>query len=335
MSTEFELVRGNYGTAEEPLEANVVEKVDTRTFSTNDGQARATRTFLVWGKLSPIQSGLDVLIATDTVTGITIPAFDEPHPEFADLRTREYRINQVEGSNTSVAGATDHIWEITWQYETEYGGPGTWTPNLVQWGTTQSSQFVDAWRAYDENLVTPTIQSDPDPEVHTIANPQPDEDVAGIRIHSKGIPKSSLLISMGFEVERHVSAESWAELGPLLATQTNGIGKRNENDFIFEGDAGAVLMTAGASVRVGQTRYILKYRFVLDEWYHLRQNIARRPNGDAEPNVDIFSLPLDNGGQDPPDAPSPPTFNVDKYLVYWVQPFPETFDYGLFGITNL
>lgn len=266
----------------------VYEAIDSRPLQLQSGEWTASRTFHVWDDAAPIAN----TIACYALLGTGgLPIYGDQFPDAVapliatspDIRRRE--------------GHTD-TYVVTWTYTQAPISPlQAKEPNdvgYVEFSADVRGEFVDAWRAISPTTMATLVGG-------TYANGTPatsfDDDIGGTAIDVAGEPKSVLVRQA--EVEFGVTQEDV----PSLGWQAAFVGRRNNVEF--NGAAVGKVLFLGASVnRIAARKYRIGYRFLVDEWYHMRQAPFVNPDGSV-----ALGAYVNNG--------------IHAGGVYFVQPYPD------------
>lgn len=260
-----------------------------RTFASSD-KYTASRKFI--GYEDEIDSdGLRLNAeAMDVMLASGMPSRGQTHPDASFLFANSFNMSQSQENFG--------VWEVTWEYTATQVGSGGDNPlqpdeldSLV--GLTVESNFtiVDIYQKVDEDTF-----EDVDKD-----NPGVTTNIGGTLVALMGNPISKALPTTTINITQEIIATDFNMSGILDKS-----GKRNKSPWLGL-DAGSVVF-AGISVsRSDVDKYKLTWKFVWDQWYHLRQI----PEYDVNGKVVFQNYVL-----------------LVQQNAYWRQPFPETIEFG-------
>jgi hypothetical protein len=187
------------------------------------------------------------------------------------------------------------IWDVVWEYKSTVVGSGGDNPlqpdeTELYVGLSVDSSFtlVDMYKS-GFSLASVDIN-----------NPNKTTDVGGTLEALHGNPISKALPTTTITITEDIVSDNFT------LSRLEDSGKRNLNPWLGL-PAGSVVFAGVTVNRTGQGKYKMSYKFVWDEWYHLRQIPDYDENG---------KVIYDN-------SVTPVTQEV-----FWRQPFKETIDFG-------
>ena len=168
-------------------------------------------------------------------------------------------------------------------------------PNFVSFTLSQRPVAVDLFRSDDGTL-----------EVLEGG------DVKGLPVDESGVPITAFIIQQDLELSvRYPSFDRVPNISSLYL-----VAKRNSTPFLGA-DAGTLLFTGMSVSRDGVSSYRANFTFTWDQWRHMRQVASRDQNGEI---VLTDRFEVDD------------RFKAD--LVIYKQPFPDTENFNILGITD-
>lgn len=191
-------------------------------------------------------------------------------------------------SADAIEDSQNQAWTLTLSYTSE----ATNDAEYIALDMNSSAVAVDVFRAG----ATPPGNFD------TPGN----SDIAGTPVDQGGQPVTALIPTQELTITNFRSDNNAAAIRLAL-------GKRNSTTWLGAG-IGYVLFTGASAKRVGPTKYEVQYKFVYDDFAHLRQVAIR--DLDGRPKI---STPQSDG-------------RANASLVVWRQPFPGTYNFGSMGI---
>lgn len=286
------------------MTVTIAEIKESRTvFKNDDGVIEGLREFIVAGDSSTTVTtaaqAIAELAAADPAV-IEIPPRElERHPEDPRLIARTWQIDPMPDRGA------DGAWIIRWFYRTAtiIGGTGE---ESLRINVKLENQFIDKWRVWTYDSIN---FGGPDGNgefpLLSVTNPAR-ANIGGIQVDSAGEPISSLVPVLRVDVSLKMSP-------PInLALWSQQVGGRNSNSVLLSG----FLLGRGKALYIGtdvnqitDDELDVVHSFVVDRDFHLRQMAQR--------DVDGKVITEEVGANDR---------SVAK-IVYWVQPFPNTFDF--------
>jgi hypothetical protein len=272
----------------------VLETIDSRPLQTQGGITTATRSFTVYDDATPITDAVQVYTLFGTAG---LPNYGEQFPNAAiALIANDVTVRRMENQ-------TD-VYEVVWSYiQVSFGLLDVKEPNepgYVDVSASANAEPVDAWRSLNAVNISALVAQGAHYQNGT---PQNDDifDIGGRPIDIAGEPVSRLVRKV--ESTFSITVDAVPNLGFFAAF----IGRRNSLNF--NGSAPGRVLYLGADIRrISKQRWSISHRFSLDEWLHMRQQIARFPDG--TPILGSFSS----------------TAGVRAQYVTFVQPFPDLAD---------
>ena len=225
----------------------------------------------------------------DILDDAAMPAIGQNHPDVPNLVADTYTMTP----SPERPGA----WEVQWQYipASQFipdSGPleiPDEAAAFIPIDITAGVTLVDGWRGRPDVSVGPVN----DPSYGLSIN-----DIGGGEIHAKGEAVTIPVVTWEIKITETIVTGSLTIEGLL-----HRAGKRNASPWLGAG-AGYVLYVGSNITRTAAGVYQVDHTFAWDKWKHKRQQPARRPDGTPDWNA------------------------TDGLEVYWVQPFPDTVDFG-------
>lgn len=243
------------------MSLNIVEQLGSRQISRTDGKLSARRGFHVWNSTSPLTTPGQVYALSGTGG---LPYFTEPFPESPNLIARDYNISRVDGHRD--------LWLVEWDYQpgdsltssqkdpTEIG--------YVEISARLSASFVEAWRSLQPQAFAALMLSVYPNGSNNSSRPN----IGGAPIDVAGEPMQ--------DVVRQVEIQVSETLGgiPNISAMLPFVWRRNNTPFL--GAPVGQLLYVGANVnRIDVDRFRFEHTFVLDRWWHMRQQPYKFPDG--------------------------------------------------------
>jgi hypothetical protein len=280
--------------------ATVIRELqESKPVEVQAGQKTATRRFAVFDDTTPANFTRPDQVENIFGTGVfpnDMPTYGSAFPGMTTLMAMEPRIKPMPGN--------PYVWEVEWAYLRTNFVVGSQQPYEVgyrEFSYEATGQFVDAWRTTGAAFIGASQSGTP---VGLFT------DIGGTAIDSGGDPTSLLLIQQVFSVLEVVEGST---LGGTFAAY---IGKRNASPYL--GASAGRLVYAGiqSTTRVATGIFARTHRIVWDAWCHMRQQPLRDEDGT------VVKFARDDGG-------GLTTWHAS--YVRWVQPYPSTMDFGIFG----
>lgn len=268
------------------MSVQVQEQIASRAVSKSGGKLTARRSFHVWNTAVAIDTPGQVVVLFGT-SGL--PVYGEAFPESPNLLARDYRIARADGH-------TD-LWVVEWDYGIgdQVGLIGR-EPGEI--GYTEITArigggFVDAWRALTGaqlSALTAVGAAYPSGSGNSSRS-----DIGGTPIDVAGEPLQDVVRQVEIQITEIQGGM------PDLSFYLPFVWCRNNTSFL--GARIGQLLYTGANVsRIDVNRFQWEHTFVLDRWWHMRQ----QPYKYADGRIPMMGQP---GRQ-----------NAES--VFFVQPFP-------------
>ena len=238
----------------------VIEVVDGRRISFDEGAVEAERTFIFNGYsgeadviLNAFRSSQDQI--GDSSVKLRVPAIGEQHPEFPSiLFCYAYDLSQMPGE-------TDK-WRATFRYRRTEGtlvidstaniGAGPALDGFEEITARVSGSFAEMYRA------GPDLQTEE----------EIDGDIGGEPIDRAGVPTSVLRKQMEITLNRTVVGQQ----GETVETLVPFVGTLN-NVRLFGIDRGKLVYRGANIQRVETNKFIVSHTWLYDSFYHRIQEI--------------------------------------------------------------
>lgn len=225
----------------------------------------------------------------------TMPDYGEAHPSIAGLVAIDF-------ANLRPDPSSANVWNISWNYLRTSASSGTspGTPGYWEYQYRASATTEEAWRENSPDASGPQLVF-PANGIPAFTNGSPN-DVGGVSIDSAGEPGSTIRAVQVVEITRHVEGQHTPAAAFAL------LRKRNQSTFLGAQPGRLAYTGISASARLDTNLFSISQAIVWDEWYHMRQIVARGSNGEpyrkayAGTNIGV---PW-----------------VAEY-VYWTQPLPK------------
>lgn len=266
----------------------VIEKQETRSWTTSDGKQQATRTYVVWDETSPFTTTFQIRerFGLTPASGSPLPSLGDEMIDDPDLFATDVSIDRIEGTD---------IWQVKYTYK-QGGGGGVKAPSengYVQMTLNFQVSFKNVFR---RGMAYPT-NGNPTSETSNIG---------GTPVDVNGVPMSVPYYQTNVTISetRHGGID-------MVAAQNSRIrdGRGKRNSAAFYGSAIGRLLFQGARVsRTGTNIWQFDYEFVEAQDFHLIQvpqinqlgNVQTTPVNGIERATNVF----------------------------WHQPFPDGFDFN-------
>lgn len=234
----------------------VIEKMDSRSVSDQNGPKQGIRRFFVYD-----DSGAISLPSQITFGDGTLPQFADAFPGEDDIFATYFSIDPVPDSA--------YTWEVVWTYtpglNQEVPDTDPSSPGYVEFSVEYGGIFKDAWRS------APTQWSE------TYAN----QDIAGIPIDQAGNPTSIFVPQQRLIVTETITISSMTSRQMTIAST---VGKRNSSGF-YGAAAGTLLYEGASGNKVSALTMQLVHRFSYDRFLHAEQSPAYNIQGDVDRQI--------------------------------------------------
>lgn len=243
------------------MSVKIVEQLGSRQVSRTDGKLTARRSFHVWNDTTPLVSPVQVYALSGTGG---LPYFTEPFPESPNLVARDYNISRVDGHQD--------LWLVEWDYQTGDSLTGSQKDpteiGYVEISARLSASFVEAWRSLTPQAFA-ALMAGPYPSG---SNNSSRPDIGGTPIDVAGEPLQDVVRQVEIQIAETVGGV------PNLSSMMAFVWRRNNTPFL--GTPVGQLLYVGANVnRVDVDRFRMEHTFVLDRWWHMRQQPYKFPEG--------------------------------------------------------
>lgn len=247
------------------MSVQVLEQLGSRDVSKSGGKLTARRSFHVWDEAAPLATPGTVVVLFGTGG---LPVYGETFPESPNLQARDYRLSRVDGHRD--------LWLVEWEYveadlisstvpEVQPGEVG-----YVEITARITAGFVDAWRALTTvELADLTKAGGKYPFGNNNASRL---DIGGTPIDVAGEPTQQIVRQIELQVTEVQSGI------PNLTAYLPFTWARN--NVAFMGAPIGQLLYVGANVsRIDVAKFQWQHTFVLDRWWHMRQQPYKWPDG--------------------------------------------------------
>lgn len=271
------------------MSVQVVEQLGSRDVSKTAGKLTARRGFHVWNSAVALSTPGSVVVLFGT-NGL--PVYGETFPESPNLQARDYRLSRVDGHGD--------LWLVEWDYveadlisasvpDSQPGEIG-----YVEVTARITAGFVDAWRSLTTAELADLTKSG---GKYPFGNNNASRlDIGGTPIDVAGEPTQQIVRQVEIQVTEVQSGI------PNLTAYLPFIWARN--NVTFMGAPIGQLLYVGANVtRIDVAKFQWQHTFVLDRWWHMRQQPYKWPDGKV------------------PTSGAPGTKVAES--VFFVQPFPS------------
>lgn len=262
----------------------------------------AQRHFVIFDNATPSLLSTESSVVSLFGNG-TLPNFGDPHPRFGGGPALGGGLNAakamiaVDYANLRLDPGGNYVWRLTWNYLRTIGSSTTvqpGTPGYWEYSYKASVDVEDAWRD------NPGLAFPPN-GTPIFPNGSP-ADVSGTPIDSAGEPGSAFRSQQIVEITEHVAGQY------TPATSFAFLKKRNNSTFLGAQAGRLVYAGISASGRLDFNLFSITHSLIWDEWYHMRQQVARGPDGEPyRKNYTGTNLGIPWVAE----------------WVYWVQPFPS------------
>ena len=268
----------------------IKEMLGSRSFAFS-GTHTASRNFIGYDDEVDADGVRIIAEAIDIMLAPEMPSRGQSHPDASLLFADTYNMTPSEEGTG--------VWEVSWDYTPTAVGSGGDNPlqpdeeSNGYVGLTVESNFtiVDIYQKVDKNTFT-NVNKD---------NPGVTTNIGGTLVALMGNPISKALPTTSINITQEIVATTFDMSGILKNS-----GKRNASPWLGL-DAGSVVFAGISVARSGVGKYKLTWKFVWDEWFHLRQI----PEYDINGKVVFQNYVL-----------------LVQQEAYWRQPFPETVEFG-------
>ena len=266
---------------------SVVEIVDGRRLSFNEGSVDAERTFILTGysnesSIVYLAFGNQVGEIDNALNLISVPKIGDPHPSFPSLLfAYSYDLTQLPGESDK--------WRATFKYRrTETSvyvdnsavGAGPGLVGFEELSARVSGSFVEAYRT--------------DPGNFTGTG---DGDIGGDPIDRAGVPTSVMRTQMEISLTRTMTTFDPGEFAHYVGTRTK--------QQLFGLNPGFLVYRGANISRIETNKFSVQHTWLYDKHYHLIQ----------EPAYTVAGTP--QLGKDSQE------YDGKAYPVFHRQPFPE------------
>lgn len=247
------------------MSVQVLEQLGSRDVSKTGGKLSARRSFHVWDDADALATPGSVVVLFGTGG---LPIYGETFPESPNLQARDYRLSRVDGHRD--------LWLVEWEYA-EASLISASIPDLqpgetgyVEVTARITANFVDAWRSLTTTELADLTKSGG--KYAFGGNNALRLDIGGAPIDVAGEPTQQVVRQIEVQVTEVQSGI------PNLTSYLPFIWSRN--NVAFMGAPVGQLLYVGANVtRIDVAKFQWQHTFVLDRWWHMRQQPAKWPDG--------------------------------------------------------
>lgn len=268
------------------MSVQILEQLGSREVSKSGGRLTARRSFHVWedsGAALSTPGSVVVLFGTGG-----LPSYGQEFPESPNLKARDYRLSRVDGHAD--------LWLVEWDY---VEGELPLLPQPSEIGYVEVTAriigtHVAAWRALSTDELQDLTKNGGKYEYGK--NNPTREDIGGFSIDAAGEPTQDIVRQIELQV-----TEIQAGI-PDLAAYLPFVWRRNNVSFLGA-PIGQVLYVGANVTRIDVAKFQWTHTFVLDRWWHMRQQCAKWPDGKIPTKGPVFAKVAES--------------------VFFVQPFPS------------